>query len=83
MVHKENFLEQQPLSHMSFCKPIDTQILFLLASYLHVGKQSGVLTNFKKRKKGTGITDTALLSTVAILGTTTKHRLWSQPVMEH
>lgn len=34
------------LTH-ELCKPTDIQILFLLASYLHVGKQreSGVLTN--------------------------------------
>lgn len=81
----ENFLEQQLLSHMSFVNQnqFDNQILFLLASYLHVGKQSGVLTNLKNVKKGAGVTDAALLSTVAILGTTTKHGLWSQPVMEH
>lgn len=38
------------LTH-ELCKPIDIQILFLLASYLHVGKESGVLTNLKMEKK--------------------------------
>lgn len=87
VVHKQNFLEQQPLSHMSFANQLIFKLCFSwLLTSMQESRGKVVFRQIKKMEKkgkGTGVTDTALLSTVAILGTTTKHRLWSQPVMQH